>query len=154
MIHAVPLSALFLEVVKNCNHKCPLSQYYHKYYGIDQAIDTFILFRICSVVNDICKKEEERCCPRDAMICVGGGKCCEGLKCKKSGLWEGRCIKGNKCLLILRKLNIIIIIRTVWNMKYYVFLVFVAGGIKCKPSGSRCRTDKECCSRQCYGHCM
>ena len=27
-IHAVPLSALFLEVVKNCNHKCPLSQYY------------------------------------------------------------------------------------------------------------------------------
>ena len=28
MIHAVPLSALFLEVVKNCNHKCPLGQYF------------------------------------------------------------------------------------------------------------------------------
>ena len=26
-IHAVPLSALFLEVIKNRNHKCSLSQY-------------------------------------------------------------------------------------------------------------------------------
>ena len=26
-IHAAPLSALFLEVIKKCNHKCPLSQY-------------------------------------------------------------------------------------------------------------------------------
>ena len=123
--------------------------FYHKYYGIDQVIDTFILFGTFSVVNDICEKEGERCCPRDAIICVGAGYCCEGLKCKKSGHWKGRCIKGNICLLILRKLNIIIIIRTVWNMNYYVFLVFTAGGGKCKPKGSRCYMDRECCSKKC-----
>ena len=83
--------------------------FYHKYYRIDQVIDTFILFGIFSVVNDTCEKEGEMCCPRDAIICVGAGYCCEGLKCKKSGPWKGHCIKGNRCLLILRKLNIIII---------------------------------------------
>ena len=141
------------------------ANFYHKYYGIDQVIDTFILFRMFSVVNDICKKEEERCCPVPGeILCVGGGECCEGLECKKSGLWEGRCIKGNRCLLILRKLNIIIIFRilTVWNMNYYVFLVFTAGGgpgIKCKPKGSRCYMDRECCSKKCvaanvaFTHC-
>ena len=72
-------------------------KFYHKYYGVDQVIDTFIVFRMFSVVNDICKKEEERCCPVPGeILCVGGGECCEGLECKKSGLWEGRCIKGNR----------------------------------------------------------
>ena len=43
----------------------------------------------------------------------------------------------------------------VCNINRYVFDVFKAGGIKCKPSGSRCRTNKECCSRQCHGRkCM
>ena len=44
-IHAVPLSALFLEVVKKCNHKCPLSQY-------NNSFASNVVFYLCTLLNN------------------------------------------------------------------------------------------------------
>ena len=52
-IHAVPLNALFLEVVKNCNHKCPLSQY--KYFEILIIMFSLYLKLVEMKTSDVCQ---------------------------------------------------------------------------------------------------
>ena len=54
-IHAAPLSALFPEVIKNCNHKCPLSLFSSKYFEILIIMFSLYLKLVEMKTSDVCQ---------------------------------------------------------------------------------------------------